>query len=399
MTATLTPQERDALLSRFEDLGEDGPLGVLTNRRFVELAGVTCDDGPVVSLYLDLSPQHRHNDAWEISFKTMARVALAGSKAGPDADAVRTEIARMERWIREVAPRMGRGAALFSCPARDLWWSISLPVALPNRLRIGRRPYLRPLARVRDEHDRFAVVLLDNHRARLFLSQLGAIEEVADILEETAGQNNEGSRSRLRFRRSRDAHVMWHAGAVAQATEMIVDRFEARHLLVCGSPQVLAEYRPALPPHVSRRWAGEFAVAVDASASEITAAIAPVQQRVEAREEAETIQRLENWISTGRGVWGLAAVLGRLEERRVMTLVVHDRYRAAGGECLNCEMLLVAGVAECPACGGPVEAVEDIVDAALERAVVQEAGLELVRSGEGRALLPAAEPIGALLRF
>jgi peptide subunit release factor 1 (eRF1) len=43
--------------------------------------------------------------------------------------------------------------------------------------------------------------------------------------------------------------------------------------------------------------------------------------------------------------------------------------------------------------------VEDIVDAALERAVVQEAGLELVRSGEGRALLPAAEPIGALLRF
>ena len=82
-----------------------------------------------------------------------------------------------------------------------------------------------------------------------------------------------------------------------------------------------------------------------------------------------------------------------------MTLVVHDRYRAAGGECLNCEMLLVAGVAECPACGGSVDAVEDIVDAALERAVVQEAGLELVRSDEGRALLPEAEPIGALLRF
>ncbi len=399
MTATLTPQERDALLSRFEDLGVDGPLAVLTHRRFAELAAVTCDEGPVVSLYLDLSPQNRHNDAWEIAFKTAARVALAANDARPDADVVRAEIARMERWIREHAARMGRGAALFSCPARELWWSISLPIALPTRLRIGRRPYLRPLARVRDEHDRFAVVLLDNQRARLFLSQLGSLEEVADIIEETPDQHNEGSRSRLRFRRSRDAHVMWHAGAVAHATEMILERFEARHLLVSGSPQVLAEYRAALPAHVLRRWAGEFALAIDASTSEIIAAIEPVQRRVEAREETETIRRLENWISTGRGVWGLAAALGRLEERRVMTLVVHDRYRAAGGECLNCRLLLVAGAPSCPACGGPVEAVEDVVDAALERAVVQEAGLELVRSEEGRALLPVAEPIGALLRF
>ena len=83
----------------------------------------------------------------------------------------------------------------------------------------------------------------------------------------------------------------------------------------------------------------------------------------------------------------------------MLALVVHDRYRAAGCECLSCGLLFVAGTASCPACGKPVEEVDDIVDAALERAVMQEASLELVRSDAGRVLLPPGEPIGAILRF
>ncbi len=399
MTAMLTPLERDALLSRFADRGAEGPLSLLTHRRFADLAAITCDEEPVVSLYLDLSPQNRHNDAWEIGFKTAARAAMASGEGRFDAEAVRAEIARMERWLREHAARMGRGVALFSCPARDLWWSISLPIALPTRLRVGRRPYLRPLARIRDEHERFAVVLLDKQRARLFLSQLGSLEEVADLFEDTPGHHKQGGCSQMRFQRHHDAHVMWHAGAVAQATEMVMDRFEARHLLVSGSPQVLGEFRDALSAQAWRRWGGEFVLPIDAEKAELAAAIAPLERGVEAREEVETIRRLENAVSTGRAVWGLASVLGRLDERRVLALVVHDRYRAAGCECLSCGLLFVAGTASCPACGKPVEEVDDIVDAALERAVMQEASLELVRSDAGRVLLPPGEPIGAILRF
>ena len=43
--------------------------------------------------------------------------------------------------------------------------------------------------------------------------------------------------------------------------------------------------------------------------------------------------------------------------------------------------------------------VPDQVDAALLRAVGQEAELELVRAVEAQRLLPPGEPIGALLRF
>lgn len=399
MSATLTPEERDALLTRFNETASDSPVNILTRRRMHELASLECDDGPVISLYVDLSPQNRHNNAWTIDLKTAARDALAGVQSPAERSVVEAEIGRMEGWLKDHAPALGQGAAFFSCPARDLRWQVALLVELPTRVKVGRRAYIRPLARVRDEHDRFAVVSLDKTRARLFVSQLGSILEVADIFEDTPGHHKQGGWSQMRFQRHHDAHVMWHAAAVAQATELMMDRFEIRHLLVTGTPQVLAEYRDQLAPQVARFWDGEFGQDIGAGASEVIEAIAPLQREVEAREERATIEQLNNSISGGRGTWGLDETLQALMERRVMTLVVHDRYRAAGTECVRCRMLLADHASRCPACEGAVEPVEDVVDAALERAMTQEAALELVRSDLGRSLLPGGEPIGAILRF
>jgi len=346
-----------------------------------------------------LSPQNRHNDAWTIDLKTAVRDAVASIPDAGEREIVEREIGVMEAWIRDHAPRLGRGAAFFSCPARRLRWQVALLVALPTRVRVGRRAYLRPLARVRDEHDRFAVVSLDKTRARLFVSQLGSILEVADIFEDTPGHHKQGGWSQMRFQRHHDAHVMWHASAVAKATELMMDRFEIRHLLATGTPQVLAEYRDHLAPQVARYWDGEFGQDIEAGPTEVIEAIAPLQREVEAREERATIEQLNNSVSAGRAVWGLEATLRALTERRVMTLVVHDRYRAPGKECVRCRMLLADHVGRCPACYGKPERLEDVVDAALEQAVTQEAVLELVRSDAGRALLPEKEPIGAILRF
>jgi hypothetical protein len=399
MAATLTPQERDALLTRFHDISSDGPLNILTRERFTTLASVECDDGPVISLYVDLSPQNRHNNAWEIDVKTQARDVLTRLTDREQTEVVKAEVDRMHRWLEDNVSSMGRGAALFSCPSQDLWWPISLPLALPTRLRVGRRPYLRPLARIRDEHDRFAVVSLDKQRARLFLSQLGFLQEVADIFEDTPRHHKQGGRSQMRFQRHHDAHVMWHAGAVAQATELLMDRLEARHLIVSGSPQVLAEYRDALSPKAVKGWVGEFGLAIDAPDTELAEAIAPIQRETEQNEELSTIARINDAISWGKGVWGLAGTLNAVAEKRVKVLVVHDRYRPAGRECPQCEILFQAGSGACPACGRALKEVEDVVDAALERAVTQEAELELVRAVAAQRILPPGEPIGALLRF
>jgi peptide subunit release factor 1 (eRF1) len=252
---------------------------------------------------------------------------------------------------------------------------------------------------VRDEHDRFAVVVLDKQRARLFVAQLGHVVEVADIFEDTPRHHKQGGRSQMRLQRHHDAHVMWHAGAVAHATELLMERFETRYLLVSGTTQILAEYRVHLPPGLVRRWKGDFPVSIDASADEVARAVEPIERRVETEEETEAIARVNTAVPAGRGVWGLGKTLKAVDEKRVQLLVVHDRYRTPGRECVPCRMLLPPATAACPKCGKAVGDVEDVVDAILERAVTQEAELELVRSNEARRLLPPGEPIGGLLRF
>jgi Bacterial archaeo-eukaryotic release factor family 10 len=397
MPAMLRAEEKEALEIQFDALSANGFLNVLTRRHFTDLAALECDEGAVVSLYVDLTPQSRHNDAWAIDLKNQTRRLLAES-ATPHRDMIEQEAERMRRWLEDRVPRLGRGAAIFSCPARGLWWSLSLPVAFPTRLRAGRRPYLRPLARVRDEHNRFGVVVLDKHRARLFVAQFGQITEVADMVEDVPKHHKQGGRSQMSLQRHHDAHVMWHAGAVAHATELLMERFEARYLLVSGTRQVLGEYRVHLGPSYVRRWMGEFTLPIDASLAEVAKAIEPLEQRTEAKQEAATLARLENSIP-GKGTWGLENTLLALEERRIQLLLVHDQYRVPGRECMRCHMLLSDKPSVCPSCGGTLTAVPDLVDAMLERAVMQEAELELVRSDEVRKRLPVEEPIGALFRF
>jgi peptide subunit release factor 1 (eRF1) len=399
MPATLRAEEREALELQFEALSANGFLNLLTRRRFADLAALECDEGAVLSLYVDLSPQSRHNDAWAIDLKSQTRRLLSETGASPHRDTIEREAERMRRWLEDRVPRLGRGAAIFSCPNRQLWWSVSLPIAFPTRLRAGRRPYLRPLARVRDEYHRFAVVLLDKQRARLFVAQFGHVTEVADMVEDIPRHHKQGGTSQMGLQRHHDAHVMWHAGAVARATELLMERFEARSLLVSGSSAVLAEYRVHLAPAFVRRWVGEFTLPIEASLTEVAKAIEPLEQEAEAKQESNVIARLGDMIPQGKGTWGLEHTLRALRERRIQVLVVHDRYRAPGQECLRCEMLLSQTPAVCPNCGGALSAVDDLVDAMLERAVMQEAELELVRSEEGRKRLPADEPIGAVFRF
>jgi peptide subunit release factor 1 (eRF1) len=399
MATSLRSQEREALRRNFEELSSNGPLSILNRKEFSALAALDCDSGPVVSLYIDLSPQNRHNNAWLIELKSLVRDVLAGREGTADEAVVRGEIDRMETWIRDRAPGLGRGAVLFSCPSRGLWKPVRLPIPLPSRLRVGRRPYLRPLARVWDENARCAVVVLDKQRARLFVSQLGAVQEVADLFEDTPGHHKQGGWSQMRFQRQHEAHVLWHAGAVAEATELLLERFAARHLLVAGPSEVRHEFRSSLSPRAVERWAGEFTVDLDAGVTEVEAAITPLRRETEAGEEIGAIGIVNDAVSGGRGVWGLVPTLAAVREKRVRLLVVHDRYRAPGSECRRCRLLLAEPQPACPACGGQLEPVEDLVDAILESTVIQEGELELVRSNEARKLLPPGEPIGAHLRF
>jgi peptide subunit release factor 1 (eRF1) len=399
MSTTLSPQERDALVAQFHAMEEEAPFRLLTPGEVKLLNTLASDDAPIVSVYLDLGPEARRDRTWATVLKSLAREVTATITDPREARRVAQEVARIEQMLSQRLPDLGRSMALFSSEAIGLWHEVMLPVGLPNRLRFGKRAYLRPLFRVLDEHERFVIVVLDAQRARLFVSQLGSTVEVADLIEEGPSRHHEDGWVQMRLERQRDAHVLWHAGAVAHAAGLALEHFGARWLLVSGTADVLADFRQQLPQAVAARLAGEFRIAATASLSEVGQAVAAIERDVEAREELVTIERLGNARPGGRGVWGLEDTLRALNEMRVMTLVVQHDYRTQGGVCVDSGDLTANPIGLCPHCGEAVTLVEDVVEMALERAYRQSAQLEMVRSAAGLSRLEDYSPIGALLRF
>ena len=92
---------------------------------------------------------------------------------------------------------------------------------------------------------------------------------------------------------------------------------------------------------------------------------------------------------------GLDDVLAALTERRVESLIVSEGFEAEGWYCANCRLLATKG-ASCPVCGNRMDRADDVVESAVEEALLQSCHVEMCVDN---ADLDVAGRIGALLRF
>ena len=113
--------------------------------------------------------------------------------------------------------------------------------------------------------------------------------------------------------------------------------------------------------------------------------------------EAMAVTELLEAATTPRAPLGLVATLAALEAGRVHVLYLADTFASAGGECVACGAL-VAGVGACPTCDSPTEAIPNLRERLIERALDQGAKLEFV-SGVAAVLLAGHGGIGASTRY
>lgn len=125
----------------------------------------------------------------------------------------------------------------------------------------------------------------------------------------------------------------------------------------------------SLAKDMQRPVGGEFSVDIQAGPSAVAGE--PAQRAIEEREEVATVGRMIQ-ASPKASAWGIRPTLDALYQRRVMTLAVDDVFGRSGARCGECGRLLEAISDSCPGCGSnAVEAVEDVVEMAIEQALEQ----------------------------
>jgi peptide subunit release factor 1 (eRF1) len=353
---------------------------------------------PVLSLYLQLSPDRRTSGAWKSAFSNLSATALKRIGDRRERRAMKDELDRIEQTLHTELPALGRGVVFFACRPIGLWRQIAVSVPLPDGAYLSPRPYVRPLVRTRDEHDRFVLALLSLERSRFFISQIGQVQEVFRV----KGQRLRGILTDRVARDRRDVIVTEaakkEARVLAHVAELVLAQFEGRYLLVSGSPELRSAFIQSLSKAARRFVGGEFTVDIYAGPYGVAAAAQPAQRAIEEREEVATVRRMLD-AGPQACVWGIPPTLDALYEQRVMTLAVDDVCAKSGARCRECGRLLEASSGNCPACGSnAVEAVEDVVEMAIEKALEQRAALEPVRSDPARRLITERGPMAALLR-
>lgn len=97
---------------------------------------------------------------------------MSGSRR-PNPATCSREAERVWAWLEENPKVGGRGLAMFCCTPRGLFESETVAVPVADRLMFDRRADARPLLALFDDYERYAVVLVDKRKARLFTVFLG----------------------------------------------------------------------------------------------------------------------------------------------------------------------------------------------------------------------------------
>ncbi|MEW6154746.1 MAG: hypothetical protein AB1673_12250 [Actinomycetota bacterium] len=368
-----------------------------------ELAGFTAGAAPVTSLYLDVDGR-RFVRSQDLLPHLDALVRAAKAKAGDNGlsraaqQSVEADLARMAEHVRGGLRRSHtRGLALFSCTAEGLWKVFELPNPVRNRVVVNHTPYVRELEGALARGQRFAVLLADRQRARLFLFELGALVEKTEMEDPLPRHDDDGgelTRDQLAGQAAAAAHRhLRRAAGVAFS----VFRSQGFDHMVIGAPDEIANaLERELHPYLQERIAARLSIAVGASDEEICDAALAVEADVERGREAALVARLRDAVGRGRsGAAGIEGVLEAVVARRVDTLLVSDTFEAPGWRCRSCSFLAGRGP-KCPVCESTMDKVEDVVEEAVEDALAQSCRVVVCTAN---ADLDVLGGIGALLRY
>ena len=362
------------------------------------------EKGKVLSIYLDLDPTEfatpaaRSTEIRSLLDEAGRRVKNAEGLSHDELAALRGDLKQLREFL-EGGGFSAKGAhalAVFSSQAGGLFEVIRLPRSVPSQVALNDAPFVEPMAELATPV-RWAVLLVNRRAARLFRGSGDRLQEVEGFAEDRRGGRTQASGTQARGQGAVDEESHYHMTDTVEALRSRTKRVPVERLVIGCPRDLYPQMERALPPDLRERLAGHIEVDVEHSnAEDVLRSTAPLIEEDERRREREALDALEEGVGRGgRGAAGLDEVLGVLNERRVQTLLLDEGFAASGVVCRTCGWIGVSGDT-CPADGGPLEQLEDVVEAAIERTIQQAADVLVVHRHDD---LSRHGSIGAVLRF
>jgi peptide chain release factor subunit 1 len=377
----------------------------ITRDRLRRLAEARVGDAKVLSLFLNLDPREFATPPAR-STEVRSLLDRAGRLVREESEhltheqkeSLRSDLERVAAELGNgTAAKGAHGLAIFSCTAAGLFEVLRLAQPVDHEPVISDAPYLAPLSSI-GAPERWCVVLVNRRNARLFCGSSDGLDELALVADEVRNKHSQGGWSQANYQRSVDKDVQDHLKHVAEVVFLQMKRNLPQGVIVGGPQDTLPDFEGTLHPYLRERLAGRIDIDVENSSLEDVRRVAAARIEAAAKERHDmALGRLaEGFGTNGRAASGLGDVLSAVHEQRVEALLVDRGFEAPGVVCPQCGWLGREEFSECQADGTPVERRENIVEAAIERAITQSAEVHVLRD---RPELASHGHIAAILRF
>jgi len=372
---------------------------MITRKDLERLAKIRSHHG-ILSAYIPVDPkriQDRRHPVTE--FKSALKRFLQRPGEARWREAAERERDRVLGFLDNWKPS-GRGLAIFSCEPDSLWELLMLNVPVSSLVEVHSTIRTAMLARLLDEYPRFIVALVQSDRARIYVAEQRQAVSEATIESEVPGRHDQGGWSQARFQRHIDFHMGEHLKKVVEELESLYYHQPFNRVAIGGSEEAVHELVRMLPEPIARRLIGTFAVDLKHEHEEqILERARRVREDHERRTEMELVDRVVNAAGgRGHGTLGLGPTIRAVREGRVHTLVVVEGIEESGSICPACGYFGSDEIERCLACGGATEVDSDIIDRAVEAALLSGAQVETV-SGSARERLLDHGGLAAVLRY
>jgi|SRR5579884_314278 len=395
----------------------------------------------VTTLSLNIDGRHfPKREEYNVVFKNLVRETRTQIDRAGLTEAARQSVEqdfeKIERYLLDQFERNHhRGLLIYACAGKDLWQPLAFPIPLRSKLVVQPHPYTLPLTALLDEYPRYCVVILSQERARIFEVYLGEILEHSEIYDELPGKVHDssskeykaigpyGRRERRIERRGRrsnrpvgggnsesgvyglaerkierhlESHVRQHFKRIADITFSFFKDHHFNWLILGGQTEKVAAFEEVLHSDLKSRMIGTLKADPKSSLAAIHEESLRLIQEAERDQRDRLIRRIaEANYPDGLGVLGITPTLEALKQQAVQILVVESASQLSGARCTVCSHMTFSA-SNCPDCGGITEPINDLVEEAVEEAILQSAQIIHVPS---HPILERSGGIGALLRY
>lgn len=354
-----------------------------------------------LSLFLDMSVNSDNKRTHHV-FLNQRRAQfdeLDSERAHHPREEIGRAFQQIDAWLDRDYDEANRGVVIYTELGGDGFEAFQFPVPVSNRLVLGDRPAIGPLAQVLESYDHHGVVLLDRERVRILSIYLGTLLDEIEIQGDPYPSPHDvqaGGYSQMRFQRRKLEEMRHFFKEFSKEVEEFIKRYQPNDLIILGTDENVAKFREFLSDTAQSMILFTGHMRVDEPSSEILARIEPHLQAERERESRELLQVLHDRIQQDYlATAGFQSTLIALQEGKVDTLVIAQDQEREGARCTKCGFVFGKEIEKCLYDGSPVERGIDIVEEAIRLAEAQGADVEFVRSGD----IGDLAGVGALLRF